>query len=148
MFSKLFHKDVFFPNGTVDACKSYQKALDTYRLSEHFKKHIREQEDRSHTYLPSVIEKCLKTLKNEQYEPFEVELSKDFHYFGKPGWFITKYCVRIPYDQQSDLVVVIRPNRGENLITTAWINAHDDNHETLDESEYTTENEWLSINHR
>lgn len=145
MFSKLFHKDVFMPEGVNDICKNYQKAtISKYFLSKHFQEHLNNQatEDRSHTYLGDIVKECLESLKTAQRDVFEVELSKDYHFFKKSGWFVTKYCCRIPYSADEDLVVAIRPQYedGEvvdNMIVTAWINSNTDHHYTLDDSKYS-----------
>lgn len=152
MYSLLFHKKCFLPSGVEEICKNYQKAVsNNYFLSQHFKDHINNQltEDRSHTYLGQIIEKCLNSLKDEQREVFEVELGKDYHFFGMSGWFITKYCCRIPYNDKQDLVVAIRPQYKDgkivgNMIVTAWMNSHDDNHYTLDKSKYCSQEKWES----
>lgn len=152
MFSRLFHKDVFVPNGVQEICKKYQKNFKSYFLSKHFQEHIDNQatEDRSHTYLPDIIKECLDSIKDIQRECFEIELSKDYHFFGKSGWFITKYCCRIPYDNSQDLVIAIRPQYKngiivDNMVVTAWLNAHDDNHYTLDKTKYCSKEDWLSL---
>ena len=153
MFTKLFHKDVYFPEGTVIACDNLQRSLKTYTFSKHFQEHLQNQviEDRSHKYLKDVVIECLDSLKTCPREVFEVELGKDYHFFGKSGWFVTKYCCRIPYSPTQDLVVAIRPQYVDgklagNLVVTAWMNHHDDNHYTLDPTKYTTKEAWSSIN--
>lgn len=141
------------PKGAAEACIKLQANLKSYFLSEHFKQHIDNQawEDRSHTYLPDIIKTCLESLKNVQRNVFEVELSKDYHKFGVSGWFVTKYCCRIPYNSDQDLVVAIRPQyQGneivDNMIVTAWMNSHSDNHYTLDKSKYCSEEDWSRCN--
>ena len=150
MFTKLFHKNIFLPAGSEETCKNLQKRLNTYTFSTHFQEHLQNQvvEDRSHTYLKDVVIECLDSLKDNQRDVFEVEVGKDYHFFKKPGWFITKYCCRIPYSPTQDLVVAIRPQYQDgkhvgNLIVTAWMNHHHDNHYTLDPSKYCSKEEWL-----
>ena len=152
MYRKLFHKDLFMPNNTQSSCNQLQSFLTNYKFSTHFKEHLDNQliEDRKHRYLKDVVIECLDTLKDNPKEVFEVELSKDYHFFGKPGWFVTKYCCRIPYDNNKDLVVAIRPiyNKNvveDNLIVTAWINHKKDNHCTLDKTKYCSEEEWKIV---
>ena len=144
---KLFHKDVFIPTGVAGICKELQKDLDKYYFSRHFSEHLENQliEDRSHTYLKDVVVACLDTLKTMQREVFEVELT-----FINGAWEVTKYCCRIPYDSNQDLVVAIRPVvRGgkviNNMIVTAWMNASRDKHYTLDRNKYCSYEEWQSI---
>ena len=153
MFTKLFHSEVFFPEGTRTACHVLQRGLKSYKFSKHFQEHLQNQivEDRSHTYLKDVVVACLNSLKDTPRDVFEVELGKDFHFFGKSGWFVTKYCCRIPYSDDQDLVVAIRPQYQDgkvvdNLVVTAWMNHHTDNHYTLDGSKYCSKQDWLSIN--
>lgn len=159
MFSLLFHKDVFFPEGTEKAVLSIQKVMTNYFISEHFQKHLDNQinEDRSHTYLKTAVEKTLRQMidKNRiERKPFEVELSKSYKTFGVSNWVVTKYCIRIPYDKNSDLVVVIRPQwdsknkcykADKNMVVTAWINHKTDAHFTLDGSKYCSKERWLNI---
>ena len=152
MYTKLFHKEVFFPAGVEIACDNLQRSLTTYSFSNHFKEHLDNQviEDRSHKYLKDVVVECLNSLQQNPREVFEVELGKDFHWFGKSGWFVTKYCCRIPYSKTQDLVVAIRPQyKGTklvgNLIVTAWMNHHTDNHYTLDANKYCSKEEWSRL---
>ena len=155
MYSKLFHKDVFIPNNVQEIVKNYQEKFTGYRLSNHLKEHMKGYDDRSHDYLEEALIKCLDTIQQCSQEAFEVELSKDYRYFGKSGWIVTKYCIRIPYCNTQDLVVSIRPffdqqtkrfDFSKNLIVTAWLNDKNDSHSTLDASKYCSQGEWKSIN--
>ena len=152
MFTKLFHKDVFIPEGVSEVCEQLQKTLTSYIFSNHFQEHLTNQviEDRSHKYLKDVVVECLNSLVNTQREVFEVELGKDYHFFGKSGWFVTKYCCRIPYNDSQDLVVAIRPQYNKdaivgNMVVTAWMNHRTDKHFTLDGSKYCSKRDWLSV---
>lgn len=154
MFTKLFHKDVFVPEGAQEVCEKYQKAFKGYCFSRHFQEHLDNQdcEDRSHTYLRDAIDKCLKSIKDGPQRAFEIELGKGYREFGESGWFLTKYCIRIPYDSTQDLVVAIRPKyRGaavvDNVVVTAWINSKNDSHITLDKSKYCDLEEWNIANY-
>jgi hypothetical protein len=150
MFTKLFHKELFVPEGAKKACKMLQvTGFKKYQFSRHFEEHLQNQvvEDRSHTYLKDVVVKCLNSLPDNPQEVFEIELGKDFHFFKASGWFVTKYCCRIPYSDTQDLVVAIRPvyENGRvvnNLIVTAWMNHKTDHHYTLDKSKYCSKEEW------
>jgi len=160
MFSLLFHENVFFPEGTEEAVLKLQRSMKNYFLSRHFEEHLNNQdtEDRSHTYFRNYVLNSLnQMISNSRVvrKPFEVELSKDYHFFKKSGWFVTKYCIRIPYDSTSDLVIVVRPqwnsktltfDLDRNMIVTAWINHKDDDHKTLDADKYCTRDKWNSCN--
>jgi len=156
MYSKLFHKDCFIPEGIQEVVHLFQEKMTGYFLSKHFENHLNNQdtEDRSHTYFRECVMNSLNQMISDTrtiHDAFEVELSKDYHYFGRAGWFVTKYCVRIPYDNDCDLVVVIRPqwnketfkfDMSKNMIVTAWLNHNKDDHKTLDESKYCSKEEW------
>ena len=76
---------------------------------------------------------------------FEVELT-----FNDGAWDVTKYCCRIPYDADQDLVVAIRPQYAggklvNNMVVTAWMNAHRDNHYTLERMKYCSKQSWESL---
>lgn len=160
MFSVLFHKDVFMPQDAKNSSVVLNQAMNDYFLSKHFEEHLNNQasEDRSHTYFRNIVLNCLNEMcsyRKKVLEPFEVEYSKDFHFFGKLGWFVTKYCVRVPYGLNDDLVVVIRPqwdkirhayDIDKNLIVTAWINHKNDAHSTLDASKYCSQEKWEELN--
>ena len=156
MFRKLFHKDVFFPSVTIPYVKKLQKDLfKGYVLSQHLEDWLWDDKaNRSHSYVRDILIKCLDKLSEEYREVVEVEFSKDYHYFKKRGWFLTKYVCRIPYENGQDIVVVIRPqwdafnqcyNVNNNLVVTAWLNSSEDDHSTLDASKYCTKEEWCNI---
>ena len=147
MMQKLFHRDIFIPDGIKEECKELQRNLTSYFYSTHFQQHLDNQpeEDRSHLYLKDVIAKCLNSVKTQPRQVFEVELTE-----SEGHWRVTKYCCRIPYDSTSDLVVAIRPQyKGDvvrsNMIVTAWMNSHGDSHYTLDEAKYCSRPEWDAI---
>ena len=154
MFQRLFHTDVFLPTGVVPATLESQRRIKTIRYSKHLQEHFAMIDDRSHDYVEARVKECVESLKKEPRKPFEVEISKDYRYFGLGGHFLTKYVVRVPYDEKCDLVVVIRPVYekkedirvflGEVLVATAWLNSRTDNHYTLDESKYCSEEEWYT----
>ena len=144
---KLFHKDVFIPDGVGAVCQALQKRLLKYFFSRHFSEHLDNQliEDRSHKYLRDVVVECVESLKDIQREVFEVELTYD-----DSSWTVSKYCCRIPYDDKQDLVVAIRPQyvSGKvvnNMIVTAWMNSREDHHYTLDKLKYCSKESWDSL---
>lgn len=158
MFSLLFHKDVFMPEGVNDVVLKLQNSMKDYFLSRHFEEHLNNQEieDRSHTYFRNFVMNTLNQMISDNKPlkiPFEVELSKSYRDFGVSGWFVTKYCIRLPYSTTDDLVIVIRPqwdkdnkqyDVNRNMIVTAWINHNLDDHKTLDATKYCSKSKWLS----
>lgn len=146
----LFHKDVFMPSGVQEIVHKLQKCEDYY-YSWHFKSHLSDQlvEDKSHTYLKDVVDKCIANIKNQCQDAFEVELSKATN-INDETWYVTKFCIRMRYDDNTDLAVVLRPQidiscfryTDSNLVVTAWINHRKDNHKTLNTLGYCDEEKW------
>ena len=156
MYSILFHSDVFVPQGAQEQVLNLQKIMKSYFLSGHFQEHLDNQkiEDRSHKYFKDAVISNLNEMISDSRtlrKAFEIELSKDYHFFKKSGWFVTKFCIRLPYSQIEDLVVVIRPQYKETnvvdfMVVTAWINDNRDNHKTLDTTKYCSKEKWDEIN--
>lgn len=160
MFSLLLHKDVFLPDEFKHSVIRLQAKMKSYYLSRHLQEHLDNQdnENRSHRYFRNFVVNTLNEMCSNSrrlVSPFEVEVSKDFHFFGKPGWFVTKFCIRLPYKINEDLVIVVRPRWDKNakdydynnfMITTAWLNSKDDSHKTLDANKYADLAEWAFAN--
>ena len=157
MFKVLMHKDVYFPGNVQEITRGMQERISEIEYSEHIKEHFSTIRDRSHNYCGDRVMACIETLSNTPRESFEVEVGKDYRFFGRAGFFVTKYCVRIPYDDYDDVVVVLRPvyeddgtgrrsYRGRCKVATAWLNQHDDAHFTLDGERYCSKDEWMGIN--
>ena len=91
------------------------------------------------------INKLIESLSSTQREVFEVEITK-----GSNGYYVTKYCCRIPFNNDQDFVVAIRPRyeKGGNILSmvvTGWLNHQEDAHYTLDESKYVSEKEYKKV---
>lgn len=52
------------------------------------------------------------------------------------GGRVVKYVVRGAYDDYNDLVIVVIPKGKAWFVKTAWLNAWNDTHTTLDASKY------------
>lgn len=159
MKTLLFHKDVFMPEGVQDVVMLLQRKMTAYQLSYHLQEHLNNQkdEDRSHTYLYNAVVNSLNQILLGEFSTsaFEVELTKINEQVGKyvhtTSWVVSKYCIRVPYSDSQDLVIVIRPKYDTkindfkydtNLVVTAWINHKKDAHRTLDASKYCSEEVW------
>ena len=149
---KLFHKDVFIPNEFQLTLVQMQQQFLGYRLSQHLQDHIKDNEttfDRKHDYTKEEVLSKLDTIKGNPREVFEVEARK-----GKEEWKVTKFCIRIPFDDKNDMCVAIRPDYTDSstfyrfgfLIVTIWINSNEDSHTTLDTTKYCSKEEWESVN--
>lgn len=151
MQTMLLHKDVFLPNQFKEDCKKLQRKLSNYFYSRHMEEHLTDlTPDRSHRYFNGDItrediNKLIESLSSTQREVFEVEITK-----GANGFYVTKYCCRIPFNNDQDFVVAIRPRyeKGGNILSmvvTGWLNHQEDAHYTLDESKYVSEKEYKKV---
>ena len=153
----LFHKDVFIPerDKVNQVVSKMEKHITGYEFTNHFKRHMeQEKKDRSHEYVDDVVNKCLERLKEGTWEPFEVAIEFDIAKYGDMKCHVSKYCVRIPYNDEDDFAVSIRPTYvsssrsydwNKNVVITGWLNAHSDNHITLRPENYTTQSEWENV---
>ena len=156
MYSLLFHDDVFIPEDAKNQVRNLQTQMKSYFLSKHFEEHLNNQdkEDRSHTYFKNFVINILNEQISDSYHiynAFEVEFSKDYHFFKKSGWFVTKFCIRVPYKHDEDIAFVFRPQYQNGkvvdfMVVTAWINHKEDNHKTLDTTKYCSKKMWEEKN--
>ena len=150
MRSVLCHSDVFMPNGVQRVVRILESHLKSYQLSRHLEEHLDNDVDRSHFYLRDIIKECIESIHKNPQDGFEVELSTD----NSKDWYVTKYCIRVPYSVDEDVAIVIRPRLNEaskkydfsrNLVVTAWLNHKSDAHYTLDESKYCNKERWEEL---
>lgn len=82
-----------------------------------------------------------KEAATDKYQPFEIPktvyVTEDsiFEVTTDRRGNVEKFGAELPYSEEYKLACIIDPDDG-TLITT-WLNHVGDNHETLDESEYT-----------
>lgn len=141
MYSKLFHSEVFVPEFAHDKVCNLQKNIVTFELSKHFEEQHVDTKDYKHCLNKDKIMSAISSLKTTQVAPFEIEISKDYNILG-PGWHVTKYVVRVSYDEKRDVTFVIavrQDNITNAFIKTAWLNQKDDIHSTLNKSKYSIE---------
>ena len=83
--------------------------------------------------------KALKSIQKNKTKPFEIEVMYDNK---KRDYIITKYVVRVSYDETRDVSFVIVPvldrysKKFRGRIKTAWLNDKEDIHSTLNVSKY------------
>ena len=157
METKLFHKDVFYPEEFKLVVNQMQQQFFGYKLSKHLEDHIKDNEttfDRKHDYTKEEVLSRLDTIKGNPREVFEIEVSRDKKEFRTDEWVLTKFCIRIPFDDKNDMCVAIRPEYDKSssfyrwgfLIVTIWINSNEDSHTTLDGTKYCSKAEWEKLN--
>lgn len=156
METKLFHKDVYIPDEFQLTLVQMQQQFLGYKLSKHLQEHIEDNEttfDRKHDYTKEEVLRKVDTIKGNPREVFEVEVSRDKKEFKTEDWVVTKFCIRIPFDNNNDMCVAIRPDYSGSssfyrfgfLIVTIWINSNEDSHTTLDTTKYCSKEEWESV---
>ena len=125
---KLYHREVAWDDYFDYCCRQLINRRDIV-LSEHAVKSFAER-DIDKGYIFALLK------YNRKGEIFEVE---------KSGKYIHKFVIRLPYDLEKDVCIVLRDKFDEEtlkpnlLLVTAWFNSREDNHSTLDASKYESE---------
>lgn len=103
---KLYHSEVYLPESILVKVYEEQNRNHNYNISYHFLNDHKVQ-DFKHRIDTNKLLKLANSIKN--VKPFEVEITDNK---------VTKYCVRLSYDNDRDIAIVIRNNK----IVTAWLN--------------------------
>jgi hypothetical protein len=121
--SKLYHRDIGFP----------QMVIPTGRYNCEYSQHALEaaHDDRyGQVDLPDFIDVMQKNI-------IEIEVSSDTGY-REEEHKIVKMVVRVPYDEEKDLVLAFIPHGADTaIVKTMWFNTKGDSHRTLDRYRYT-----------
>lgn len=118
---KLYHRDVFFPEGVLSSYVDYQWNLAYTR---HALREAVQDKLGTLTHAP-------RSVRFIDDEVIEIETTNGA---------VTKLVIRTQYDDRRDLILVLRNMQdGAATVITLWTNAVDDNHNTLDKSKYATE---------
>ena len=131
----LYHRDVWMPKKLADKARAYfAKFKDNTHLNNHIK--INRGCDDCHNYNIQSIENAIKNADLNTVNIFEI--GTEYSLDGNPNDTIRKFAVRMPYDQQDDVVVVYStdPETMGN-VKTAWLNKRSDAHKTHDPFRYT-----------
>lgn len=127
--NELYHIDVYMPEDFILQAKEHQSSIRKVLFSKHLQNHLNGS-DFKHDISETKLIFCIRNLILKPVKPFEVEALD-----GK----VLKYVVRVPYDEQRDISIVIlrEKNTSESpLIKTAWLNFKDDSHCTLNYTKY------------
>ena len=115
---KLYHRNIFWLNHFD--IESKQLLLSVERVSNHLFEHIERRHDISVQSLLNIVQ----GLYTKAIRPFEVEVDDNNK--------VVKIVIRVPYDNDKDISMVIR----DGFIVTYWFNDKTDRHKTLDKSKY------------
>ena len=130
---KLWHTEVYMPKECLVQVKKQKKMLidNGYTKSLHIitDRLNNSKFDHKHDYNSKQLESAIFRMVYSDVEPFEVETTNSK---------VTKYVIRIEFDDLRDISIVVRGN----VIITAWINYKDDKHYTLDKSKYAKKEDW------
>ena len=126
MVKNLYHKQVYWKRWFDTAICKLIDVNQPLKISSHFnREHTNNKMHGNHLVdTDKLIQIVYKRIKSYL---FEVETEYENHIET-----ITKAVFRAPYDDEKDVVIVVR----NNLIVTAWFNHNDDKHMTLDASKY------------
>lgn len=131
----LYHKDVWMPKVLRSKAFEYFKTFkQNTKLNDHIK--LNQGCDDCHTYDIPTIEQAIKNV-----DPFKAnifEIGTEYSLDGQPNTTIRKFAVRMPYDDQYDVIVVYSTDpESMGAVKTAWLNRRNDCHHTLDSGRYT-----------
>lgn len=110
----LYHKEIGFPSDVALPCGDYDL---------HYNHHARREASRD-KYGTAQLPRSINV---EQCDIFELEVMDSK---------VTKFGVRMDYDADKDLVLIIRPEGFLGRVRTVWFNQKADTHTTLDMSRY------------
>ena len=136
--TKLYHIEVYMPNKLIEQVNHLKEVLEDYNYSYHLRLQMEDETDKKH-YIKDEKDfvLALDRTKDKNYLPFEVET-----YENGETVLVTKYVVRVPYDDKRDITFVIAPKGNHQcVIKTAWLNYKTDKHFTLDRNRYTQKEE-------
>lgn len=119
--TKLYHRDVFLPYTVLnfDFGRSCRLAYSRHAMLEALRDKL------------GTVMRPPKSIVFADIDIIEAEVTD--------GDTVTKLVVRLPYDNQRDIILVLRNFLdGAAVVVTLWTNAINDTHNTLDKSKYAT----------
>lgn len=136
---ELLHIEVFMPKYILNRALHLEEIVSEYDNTQHFIDRYNDRTNYKHYMTQELMTKALKSIQTNKTRPFEVEIKYDNK---KQDYIVTKYVVRVSYDDTRDVSFAIMPifdmttKTFKGRIKTAWLNAKDDIHYTLDDSKY------------
>lgn len=124
---KLYHVEINIPEHLLIESLEIQKSLSEVMYSAHFLNRLRAV-DEKHPFTRRDIVRSLGKIKHSPITPFEIGTTE-----GK----LTKMVIRIPFDNISDISIVLSISTENTIkVVTAWKNHKWDKHITLDVTKY------------
>lgn len=136
---ELLHIEVFMPKYILNRALHLEEIVSEYDNTKHFIDRYNDRNNYKHYMTQELMTKALKSIQTNKTRPFEVEIKYDYK---KQDYIVTKYVVRVSYDDTRDVSFAIVPIFDMNTktfkgrIKTAWLNNKEDIHHTLDASKY------------
>ena len=136
---ELLHIEVFMPKYILNKALHLEEIVSEYDNTKHFIERYNDRNNYKHYMTHELMTKALKSIQTNKTRPFEVEIKYDNK---KQDYIVTKYVVRVSYDDTRDVSFAIVPifdmttKTFKGRIKTAWLNSKDDIHYTLDDSKY------------
>ena len=107
----IYHKEIGFPRGYTKPVGKKPTLLS---------RHAKDRSAEKGFVIPENVEM-------NDFDVIEIEM-----FAGK----VTKMVIRGEYDNYDDICIVVVPKGNAFFVKTAWLNAWDDTHKTLDVSKY------------
>ena len=107
----LYHTEIGFPS-------IFRAPVGNFALT--LSRHARDRAREKSFTIPRSVEM-------NDFEIIEIEIIKNR---------LTKMVIRGEYDNYDDICIVVIPQRNGFFVKTAWLNAWDDKHNTLDHTKY------------
>lgn len=136
---ELLHIEVFMPKYILNRALHLEEIVSEYDNTQHFIDRYNDRTNYKHYMTQELMTKALKSIQTNKTRPFEVEIKYDNK---KQDYIVTKYVVRVSYDDTRDVSFAIMPifdmttKTFKGRIKTAWLNSKEDIHHTLDDSKY------------
>jgi len=130
--TKIYHRDVFMPDGSLVGFVDAQWNLV---YTKHALRELVNDRFGPVTHAP-------RSIRFTEDDVVEIEAEREY-FAGMPvsssAIKTTKIVVRVDYDDERDLILVLRRfDDGAAIVITAWTNNIGDNHNTLNRNKYAT----------
>lgn len=136
---ELLHSDVYMPKFILSKALRLEEVISEYDNTLHFINRYNDRTNYKHYMTQELMMRALKSIQENKNRPFEIEVKYDN---VKERYIVTKYVVRVSYDNDRDVSFAIVPiwdadtRSFKGRIKTAWLNSKEDIHYTLDSSKY------------
>ena len=123
---KKYHIDIYMEDSIIKEALKVQRELTSIKYSKHILERM-SNKDSKHPFERQDSVRALNKAKRSPVIPFEVETTNNK---------LSKLVIRLPHNEQKDIIVVLGLHDNLVLCVTAWTNDVKDLHYTLDTNAY------------